>query len=312
VKIFLRYLLLPLALLGLWLTAGCRGGNSDLTVAETDEEDYRRGQVLVRQDRQQEALASFLKVIVKRGEQPSPESHLEAGLLYLKHSKNPIRASYHFEEYLAQQGPNSAQAVRVRELINTAKKELWRSMAGDPLESQSKYMDLLEKFTKLQRENDDLRYEIATLRNGPATPLLKSVRAPANAEPAPLRANTPATVPVTTAEEESPITAAPPPVRPIVTEAAPPPTSTVSRVNSPPAGGRTTPARPGSTQATAQAAPTAGGKRHVVGQSEGLWAIARKYYGTPTQANTRAIYEANKEVMKSDNDLRPGMVLKIP
>jgi nucleoid-associated protein YgaU len=31
-----------------------------------------------------------------------------------------------------------------------------------------------------------------------------------------------------------------------------------------------------------------------------------------TQARVTAIYEANRDVMHSPNDLRPGMVLRIP
>jgi nucleoid-associated protein YgaU len=314
----LRHYLLLLGLLGLGLVAGCRGGSSDAAIAETDEDDYRRGQAQVRQDRPQEALASFLKVIVKRGEQPSPESHLEAGLLYLKHSKNPIRASYHFEEYLAQQGPNSAQAARVRELLNTAKKDFARTLAGDPLENQAQRMDLMEKIAKLQRENDDLRNENLnlTLRGSAGTPSLKAVRAPATAEPPPLRANTPATVPITSLEDSSPITAAPLSARPLVTETVPPAVTNPPQVASPPprtlvpattTGGRTAPARPG---APPPAASTA--RRHTVAQGEGLYAIAKQYYGTGSAEKRKAIYDANRDVMKSDNDLRPGMVLKIP
>lgn len=298
-----RQFALFLGLLGIWLAAGCRGGNADPVAAEIDEPYYRQGQQQVKQGRTQEALASYLKVIEKRGEQASAESHLEAGLIYLQHSKDPVEAYHHFKQYLAQQ-PNSRQAAHVRELIDTAKKDFARTLPGQPLENQAQRMDFLDQIEKLQRENQDLRAEIATLRNGANTPVLKSVRAPANAEAAPIRSNPPAAVPVATIEEESPITPAPGPSRPAVTDPTPP-SANASRNT--PAGSsvRTPPARPGAPQ-------PAGMRRHVVAQGEGLFAIARKYYGTPSAAKAKAIYEANRDVMKNEGDLRPGMELKIP
>jgi nucleoid-associated protein YgaU len=303
-----RQLLLFLGLLGIWLLAGCRGGNSEPAAVEVDEYYFRQGQQQVKQDRPQEALASFLKVIEKRGEQSSAESHLEAGLLYLKHSKDPIEAYHHFRQYLAQQGPNSQQATRVRELIDTAKKEFARTLPGQPLENQAQRMDFLDQVEKLKRENEDLRSEIAALRNGASAPILKAARGPASGEAPSVRFNAPAPVPVTTVEEESPITPAPIQSRPPVAEVRPSGTNP-GRGNPPPASGtRTTPARPGAPPPTGPSAM----RRHVVAQGEGLFAIARKYYGTASAAKTKAIYEANRDVMKNEGDLRPGMELKIP
>lgn len=298
-----RQFLLFLGLLGAWLAAGCRGGNAEPAAVEVDEYYFRQGQQQIKQDRPQEALASFLKVIEKRGERSSAESHLEAGLLYLKHSKDPIEAYHHFRQYLAQQGPNSQQATRVRELIDTAKKEFARTLPGQPLENQAQRMDFLEQVEKLQRENQDLRSEIAALRNGASATILKSVRAPAGGDP-PVRSNAPAPVPVSTIEEEIPIAAAPAQSRPPLPETA---AGTVNppRGNSPGSGLRTPPVRPG-------APLPAGMRRHVVAQGEGLFAIARKYYGTPSAAKAKAIYEANRDVMKNEGDLRPGMELRIP
>jgi nucleoid-associated protein YgaU len=297
-----RQLLLFLGLLGIWLAAGCRGGNAEPVAAEIDEPHYRQGQQQVKQGRTQEALASFLKVIEKRGEQASAESHLEAGLIYLQHSKDPVEAYHHFKQYLAQQ-PNSRQATHVRELVDTAKREFARSLPGQPLENQAQRMDFLDQIEKLQRENQDLRSEISALRNGASAPILKSVRAPAGGEPS-ARLNTPAPVPVTTIEEESPITPAPVQSRPTVAE-IPSSVANTPRGNPPGPGVRSPPARPGAPLPT-------GVRRHVVVQSDSLFAIARKYYGTASVAKAKAIYEANRDVMKNEGDLRPGMELKIP
>jgi tetratricopeptide (TPR) repeat protein len=292
-----RQLLLCLALLGLWLGAGCRGGDAQPVAAEIDEPYYRQGQQLVKQGRTQEALASFLKVIEKRGEQSSAESHLEAGLIYLQHSKDPVEAYHHFRQYLAQQ-PNARQAQHVRELVDTAKREFARTLPGQQLE-QAPRLDLLDQLTSLKRENEELRAEMAALRNGANAPIQKTIRAPANAEAPRVRAIIPppaATIPV----EESPITLAP--------EPAPSPVTAARGAETRPStvGPRTVapPTRPG-----ANAAPV---RHHTVAAGDTLFGLTKKYYGTGSSAKADAIYEANRDVMKSKGDLRPGMEIKIP
>lgn len=49
---------------------------------------------------------------------------------------------------------------------------------------------------------------------------------------------------------------------------------------------------------------------HVVEPGEGLWQIAVQYYGDGNQY--LKIYEANKNQMKSPEDIRVGMELRIP
>jgi tetratricopeptide (TPR) repeat protein len=95
--------------------AGCGPGETSVLIAEVDDASYREGQQLVKQGRPQEALANYLKVIARRAES-APESHLEAGLIYRQHIKDPIAAIYHFRKYLEQQ-PNSRQAPLVRQQI---------------------------------------------------------------------------------------------------------------------------------------------------------------------------------------------------
>src|SRR5688572_30344317 len=74
------------ALLALLLGAGC-GDRGAPTIAEMDEPFYIQGVQLNKQGRNGEALTTFLKVIDKRGERGAPESHLEAGVIYLSHTK---------------------------------------------------------------------------------------------------------------------------------------------------------------------------------------------------------------------------------
>lgn len=292
-----RSFLLLVALLGLWLSSGCRGGDSQPVAAEIDEPYYRQGQQLVKQGRTQEALASFLKVIEKRGEQSSAESHLEAGLIYLQHSKDPVEAYHHFRQYLAQQ-PNSRQAQHVRELVDTAKREFARTLPGQQLENQAPRLDLLDQIATLKHENEDLRAEIATLRNGASAPPQKIIRAPTSGEPPRVRVTIPpaAAVPV----EESPITAAPEPE----VSSAPANRGTEIRPSAPTSRAPTAPTRPGAAASTM--------RRHTVAPGDTLFALTKKYYGASSSAKADAIYEANRDVMKNKGDLRPGMEIKIP
>jgi LysM repeat protein len=290
-----RLVPLLIASLAIALGAGCGVRDRQPVAAEIDEPYYRQGQQLVKQGRTQEALASFLKVIEKRGEQSSAESHLEAGLIYLNHSKDPIEAYHHFRQYLAQ--PNPRQASQVRDLIDTAKREFARTLPGQPLTNQSTRMDLHEELAKLQRENEDLRAEIAA-RNA-AGPVTRVTRGPISNEANPgVRSIGLPPAPVIPVEEESPITLAPTQSGPVSNapsvQSAPNPTSP---------GPRSPPARPG-------AAPA--GRRHVVVPGDTLFRLTQKYYGTSSTAKARAIYEANRDVMKSETDLKPGMELKIP
>jgi tetratricopeptide (TPR) repeat protein len=112
---------------------------------------------LIRQGREQEALAAFLRVIATRNDE-APESHLEAALLYQQQLKDPIAAIYHFRKYLELQ-PNSRQAVLVRQRIDAAKRDFARTLPAHPLEDASVKLEFMDQLERLQRENDDLKAE---------------------------------------------------------------------------------------------------------------------------------------------------------
>src|SRR5579884_720146 len=105
-------------LLGGW--AGCGGDTGGLPV-ETDEPLYREGQQLEKQGRTKEALAAYLRLISRRGDD-APESHLEAGLIELEEIKDPIAAIYHFRRFLELE-PKSPLAPRVKDQIDRARRE---------------------------------------------------------------------------------------------------------------------------------------------------------------------------------------------
>ncbi len=263
-------------LLLLFLAAGCERGDRLTLSAETDDPQYRRGQQLLKQGHNQDALGAFLKVIEKRGDD-APESHLEAGLLYQQYFKDPITAIYHFNRYIELQ-PNSRQADLVRQRKDAALREFARSLPAQPLESQAARLELMSRIDELQKENLQLKDEIATSRQGgagSAGPRGGAAAADATSTQATKRA-------------------------PLFNPAATGPAGAVARPA--PTG------RPAAT--TAANSPATPGRRHVVAQGDTLYKIAQRYYGSGSK--WPEILEANRDVLKNENAVRPGMELRIP
>lgn len=267
---------------------GCSDRDGTPLPAETDEPFYVQGKQLMKQGRNPEALTAFLKVIDRRGERGAPESHLEAGSIYLYHTKDPVEAYHHFRKYLDLQ-PNSKEAVRVRGMVEAAKREFARTLPARPLDDQSQKLQTEETIAKLLRENEELRAQLATLRGGapPMTRAAPLINLPDEA----------ASRPTTAAAVAEPPVAAPPTRGPAQQPANP--------IQLAPA--QTTPAR--SSPPARPTAPAAG-RSHTVAPKETLYSISVKYYGNGRQVD--AIYQANRDQMRSSTDLRPGMVLKIP
>jgi nucleoid-associated protein YgaU len=271
---------------------GCGSGESLGLSAETDDAAYREGQQLVKQGRPQEALSTFLRVIARRGE-ASPESHLEAGLIYKQHIKDPIAAIYHFRKYLEQQ-PNSRQAPLVRQQIEAAKRDFGRTLPNQPLDSREVRLDGFDQRERLERENEQLRNELATLRglSGSAPTTLGSVPRGATAESVDARLPAPAA-----ADEASAITLAP------IANREPEPSTDFQ-----------TPANAAGSRGKALAPSAAVGRRHTVAAKDSLYAIAKKYYGAATNARVQSLIEANRDVLPAgaSTPLKEGMTLKIP
>lgn len=288
----LRLLALPV-LAALVSLAGCARGDRPPSADEIAEPEYRRGLQLEKEGKPQEALAAYLKVIALRGEDAAPESHLEAGVINLQFKKDPLEAIWHFKKYLAQQ-PNSRQAELVRQQIDAANRAYARTLLVQPLENPSDRIQLQDQIGRLQRENDQLKAELAALRGGPPAP--RSLSSPG--EPVVLLPST----------RQHPA-GAPPTDNALVTLA---PSSPASVAGSSP--GSAAPPRAGPRQPTAKtSAPAPAGRKYTVQAKDTLFKIAQRYPGNGSVgARAQAIYEANRNVMKSNTDLRPGMELRIP
>ncbi|MES1166541.1 MAG: LysM domain-containing protein [Pseudomonadota bacterium] len=277
---------LPPLLAAVLLLAGCGGGDRAPSGEETNDSEYQRGLWLEKQDRPKEALAAYLKVIARRGEENAPESHLEAGVIIMQQIKDPIQAIYHFQRYLdSQPAPPKTKADLVRQQIDAAKRDFARSLRPQPLETTGDRQQLQDQVARLQRENDDLKAELAARSGGEPA----GVAAPGRPRPTPA----PAPVP-----NDSPITLAPMGAAPGLG---------ISPVQAAPVkSGPRAPASP-------PAAPPAPERKYTVQAGDTLFKIAQREYGASgVSARAQAIYEANRDVMKSNADLKPGMELRLP
>ena len=152
---------------------------------------------------------------------------------------------------------------------------------------------------RLQRENEQLKAELAAVRGAPL-PSLRSNSGPIASEEAPVVVIPRETVPV--AVEESPVTLAPEPAAAPVAPTARSAKGSV-RPSQPPA---STPVRP-----TTPAAR--GGRVYTVQEHDSLYSIARKHYGNNgVGAKVQEIFNANRDTMKSEADIKPGMQLRLP
>ena len=275
----------------LWGAAGCSEGNGVPTLVETDEPFFVQAMQLKKQGRHGEALTAFLTVIDKRGMQSAPESHLEAAVIYLQQTKDPLEAYHHFRKYLELR-PNSREAEGVRGMVKIAMREFARQIPGRPLEDQSVRLQVEGDIVNLRRENEELRAELATLRGGGATPvnrLPRMITLPAEALPA--RSAPPPAAVVDLANGETPPRVTSSSGTPLVAPKMSPPNATKSGAM----------ARPPTNAAT--------GRRHIVAAGESLFAIGRKY-----GVRADAIAAANRDRLPAgmNTKLSPGMELKIP
>jgi LysM repeat protein len=266
---------LGLALLAAALGAGCgQERNPVATLAETDEPQYQSGEQLLKEEHPDEALTAFLGVIKARADD-APESHLEAGRIYLTNKKDPISAIYHFKAYLAAK-PNSDQAPMVKELINTAQKNYAGSLPGEPHLYDE--VELVDEIASLKAENEKLRHE---LEDGSISQLTGS-----HLENMP---------PATSLGANS--------------------VSTNSNVSAPPATIRPPAPTPTPTPVTVTAAPVppvaASGRTYTVASGDTLSSISLKIFGT--RSRWQEIYNLNRDQLpKPDSTLHIGQVLKLP
>lgn len=136
---------------------GC-GRSSSATIPEKEDRNFKLGQRLYRENRYQESMNSFMRVIDSRRD--APESHLEVGRLYLDHFNDPITAIYHMKKFLEVK-PNVEQSPMVKQMIETAKKSFVKSLPGYHDQNDVSRVDLIHLLKQVREENLKLRKLLA-------------------------------------------------------------------------------------------------------------------------------------------------------
>jgi tetratricopeptide (TPR) repeat protein len=300
----IHFLFLSLLLIGSVLT-GCAPQSIMPYTAEVDDPEYRRGKELQRLGRNPEALASFLKVIETRGG-AAAESHLDAGILYQEHIRDPIAAIYHYRKF-RELRPNAKQADLVLQRIDAATREFARTLPAQPLDNQVDRTDMMDAIDKLQRENLQLKEQLVAARaatlDSTRQPLAPLASDPAGAATGTFDFGMNATgtdgPPARTPDGPAPIGVVP------IPSPSPAPLSFATEPAAP------QPAIVATPPPTAPAAVTsAAARRHTVAKGDTLYSLAQRYYSN--RSRWREIYAANRETMRSETDMRIGMELKIP
>lgn len=130
------------------------------SIAELEDENYKRGKAFSLEKKDAEAMEAFYKVVNSRSE--APESHLELGILALRRDM-PLDAIYHLRQYL-RQCVNDSQTALVEEQIRAARKMFLAKQPGRPFEGASAAPDFEKKYDALRKENDTLKREQLVLR----------------------------------------------------------------------------------------------------------------------------------------------------
>ncbi len=180
----MRLLRLPIAITILSLLLPACTPEFFEVIRETDEKQYQLAKNYQAQGRDDEALSAYLRVIDTRRD--APESHFEAGHIYLTKMKDPVSAIYHFKRYI-QLKPDSVPATQVHQLIETARKEFARQLPARPYQGQLDQLDLMELIKGLKRENESLKRDLVAAQSSVqrmkklvGSPQERSARSPEN------------------------------------------------------------------------------------------------------------------------------------
>jgi LysM repeat protein len=174
-------------------------------------------------------------------------------------------------------------------MVDAARREFARTLAARPLDDQTVRLEITEQVAKLQRENEELRAELAARRGAAPLPVRSAGIVMPELSNAP---KTGAAAPPVNKVVDSPIT--PAPANPLIQPARSTTQASLQQATTPPA--TSTPSRP---------TTKAGGRVHTVGQGDTLYRLSKQYGVTMED-----IAAANG--MKVTSPLKLGMVLKIP
>lgn len=145
--------------LTLLLLVGCDNNAITGEGPETENANFRQAMTFQQQGDARRALECYLKVIDARAE--APESHLEAGRLYLE-LKEPLPAIYHFKQSVRLKPKPDQRANSVAQLVRTAEKLYLQQIPGQPYDTDGTpvSLDASQRISQLQAENNRLKREL--------------------------------------------------------------------------------------------------------------------------------------------------------
>ncbi|MBD5781817.1 LysM peptidoglycan-binding domain-containing protein [Pelagicoccus sp. NFK12] len=158
-----------MTLVGFLFAAGCSQQSSLEVLNEDEDPIFRRARDLYARGMENEALENFLKLIQRRNGN-APESHLDAGNIYLKHLRDPVSAIYHFKHYEAllkrsDREDASERIELVQERIKAAKKEFAMTFDAKVYKDPLERLKLLDTIEALRSENEVLKRQLVSARN---------------------------------------------------------------------------------------------------------------------------------------------------
>ena len=155
-------------IVGFLFLSGCSEQRRFETVAELEEPVYRRAKDLLDRGMDNEALENFLNLIQRRNGN-APESHLDAGNIYLNHLRDPVSAIYHFKRYkslLSHRGTSEArvQLDLIDDLIRSGTKAFAASFEAHVYKDPLERLKLLDTITQIRKENALLKEQLSATR----------------------------------------------------------------------------------------------------------------------------------------------------
>lgn len=148
--------------------SACSERRSFETIGELDEPVYRRAKDLLDRGMENEALENLLNLIQKRNGN-APESHLDAGNIYLNHLHDPVSAIYHFKRSKVivsrSQTPSDKQRLGlIDDLIKTGAKEFAASFDAKVYQDPLERLKLLDTIEMIRKENALLKEQLTAAR----------------------------------------------------------------------------------------------------------------------------------------------------
>ncbi len=180
-----------ITLSGFLLLAGCAQQGSLEVLNEDEDPIFRRARDLYARGMENEALENFLKLIQRRNGN-APESHLDAGNIYLKHLRDPVSAIYHFKHYEAllkrSDREDAGERIElVEERIKAAKKEFAMTFDAKVYKDPLERLKLLDTIEALRSENELLKRQLVAARNRLNEPVETEVAQQQPAQSVPVR-----------------------------------------------------------------------------------------------------------------------------